>query len=219
MNLDLRSCAFVCGILFALTACNSNSQQSTGLNTNTSVQTAPATANPSEFAEFVQKFKPHALPYALPTDIKDDKDNELDKKYVKDLLTQAVTPAFGSEDVLPGIADNIDAAKYHSCASLKLDSFTGYIIHKEGDDDYYFLYLFDKSGKCTDGMCIAFTEGSNDDGTIREAAINDDGSIEISQSNVQKGKADNESAERHFYEITVDGKIHDLKSNANPSNT
>jgi len=81
-----------------------------------------------------------------------------------------------------------------------------------------FCVFFDKKGKFTDGTWIAFTEGSNDDGTVREASINDDGSIEISQYNILKGKADRTGAERHFYEITPQGKIRDLKENSTPGN-
>ncbi len=201
---------------FGFFACNSNHDQ-TSNQTNQANQPAATASTVSEFQEFTAKFKSKPLPLALPGNVDADSAKELDKKYIKDILNSTFSPAFGSEDVLPGIADNMDAAKYFSCGSVKLDSFTGYIIHKEGEDDYYFLCLFDKSGKFTDGMCIAFKEGSNDDGTIRESSINDDGSIEISQHNMTSGKRDPEGAERHFYEITNEGKIRDLKNNASPS--
>ena len=173
-------------------------------------------ANKSEYQEFSQKFTARNLPFALPGDMDDKNATELDKKYIKDLLTVAFTPAFGKDDVLPGLNDNIDVptTKYYSSVKLKLDSFDAYVIHKQDDDDYFFLCIFDKQGRFMDGTCIAFTEGSDADGTIREASINEDCSIEISQHNVLNGKVDQSEAERHFYVITSHGKIRDLKENA-----
>src|SRR6185437_408842 len=168
------------------------------------------------YQEFAMKFKQQTLPLALPVKTGTSNPQELDKKYISSVLNGNFTPAFGNEDILPGLSDNSDAAKYYACAKITLDSFSGYIVDKQGEDDYYYLCLFDKTGKFTDGMCISFKEGTDADGTARESAINEDGSIEISQYNIVKGKADHNGAERHFYEITNEGKIRDLKNNANP---
>ena len=203
----------------ALISCSGSHDNPSDQSSNQTLSPAATAASISEYQEFIQKFKAQALPVALPGNNDADSAKELDKKYIKDLLNGNFSLAFGTEDVLPGIADNLDEVKYFTCGKVKLDSFSGYIIHKEGEDEYYYLCLFDKTGRFTDGMCIAFKEGTNVDGTIRQSSINDDGSIEISQHNMIKGKRDMEGSERHFYEITTDGKIRDLKNDANPSHT
>jgi hypothetical protein len=212
-----KNTAFIFGIALLLFGCRSTPKA--GETNDGSVETGQP-VNATEYQEFSHKFKARDLPFALPGDATTAKDTELDKKYIKAMLAADFMRAFGKEDEVPRITENIDDAKtkYFAGAKLKLDSFDGYIIHKQGDDDYYFLCLFDKQGKFTDGTWIAFTEGTNDDGTIREASINADGSIEISQYNVLKGKPDKGSAERHFYEITNKGKIRDLKENASQGN-
>ena len=214
MSLLFRSSFLSILLAFGLMSCNSHVDSNTNNPVKTEVVAQPA---PSDYQEFSTKFNPKALPLALPFKTEDDKQPELDKKFIKSVLNVRITPAFGTEDILPAISDNIEGAKYYACGKVKLDSFSGYIIHKAGEDDYYFICLFDKSGKFTDGMCVAFKEGTDADGTIREASLNDDGSIEISQRNIVKGKPEREGAERHFYEITNDGRIRDLKSNAEPS--
>jgi hypothetical protein len=215
MSLLSRSPFLSILMAFALFSCDSHVDSNT--TSQVKVVDVPNQPTPSDYQEFSTKFNLQTLPLALPFKSAEDKQQELDKKFIKSVLNGTITPAFGTEDILPGLSDNIDAAKYYACAKVKLDSFSGYIVHKAGEDDYYFLCLFDKTGKYTDGMCVAFTEGTDADGTIREAAVNDDGSIEISQHNIVKGKPEREGAERHFYEITNDGKIRDLKSNAEPS--
>jgi len=199
-----------------LSACHSSAPNSTGQADQPATSNPTATANPSEYQEFALKFPLQKMPCNLPGDFQKN-GTELDKKYVKDLLSGSFTPAFGHEDILPSITDNVEAAKYFAGGRLKLDSFDGYVVHKQADDDYYFLCIFDKQGNFTDGTWIAFTEGSNDDGTVREASINDDGSIEISQYDVLKGKPNQSGAERHFYIITSQGKIKDMKENATPA--
>jgi len=218
MSSVYRSSIFLIIASLCIVSC-SNSHDTPNNQANQTNSPAATAASVNEYQEFDQKFKTQVLPVALPGNMNSDSAKELDKKYIKDLLSAGFSLAFGTEDVLPGITDNMDAVKYFSFGKVKLDSFSGYIIRKEGEDDYYYLCLFDKTGKFTDGMCIAFKEGSDDDGTVRQSSINDDGSIEISQHNMIKGKRDLEGAERHFYEITNEGKIRDLKNDANPSHT
>jgi hypothetical protein len=201
------------GLLIIISSCRT----STNSPEQTTGQVQEQKVNPTEYQEFAGKFVAHVLPFSVPGDI--DNKSDLDKKFIRDMLSATFTPAFGGEDILPSISDNIDNSKYFAGPKLKIDSFNAYVIHKQGEDDYYFLCLFDKNGRFTDGTWIAFTEGSDDDGTIRQASINKDGSIEISQYNVLKGKPDRTSSERHFYEITSQGKIRDLKENANPANS
>ena len=215
MSLLSRSPFLIIFMALAITSCNS--QVDSTNNTTTVKADTPNQPATSDYKEFSSKFNLANLPLALPFKADEDKSQELDKKFIKTLLNVNITPAFGTEDILPAMGDNIEGAKYYACAKVKLDSFSGYIVHKAGEDDYYFLCVFDKSGKFTDGMCVAFKEGNDADGTLREAALNDDGSIEISQRNIVKGKPEREGAERHFYEITNEGKIRDLKSNAQPS--
>jgi len=214
MSLLFRSSFFSILLACGFMGCASHVDSNATNPAKTEVVAQPA---PSDYEEFSTKFNLQALPLALPFKTEEDKQAELDKKFVKTVLNVNITPAFGSEDILPAISDNMEGAKYYACAKVKLDSFSGYIIHKAGEDDYYFICLFDKNGKFTDGMCVAFKEGTDADGTIREASLNDDGSIEISQRNIVKGKPEREGAERHFYEITNNGRIRDLKSNAEPS--
>jgi hypothetical protein len=213
MFIRFRALLLYFGLAISLIACHSNSN-STSQSTN---QVSGQPANPSEYQEFVSKFKDHAPPVSVPADMEDK--TQLDKKFIADMLAIEFTPAFGSEDILPAINDNIETAKYFAGARIKLDSVDAFIIHKQGEDDYYFLCLFDKTGKLTDGTCIAFTEGTTADGSVRQASIDKDGSFEISQFDVIKGKPDKASSERHFYEVTSKGKIRDLKENANPANS
>ena len=217
MSSRFRNLVSTACLALALTACHNSHPDSNQTSEVTTAVTNPASQ--SDYQDFVLKFKSQTLPMALPLNTEEAKPLELDKKYIKAILSVNFTPAFGTEDILPALSDNIDGVKYFACGKVKLDSFSGYIVYKQGEDDYYYLCLFDRNGKFTDGMCIAFREGSNADGTIRESSINDDGSIEISQYNEAQGKPDREGAERHFYEITNQGKIRDLKSNAEPSHT
>jgi hypothetical protein len=176
----------------------------------------------SEYDEFASKFKAAKLPYNLPGDAQEGNSPELDKKYVKNFLSSKFSPALSEDlDGLPGITDNMESAKYYACAKLKLDSFDGYIVFKQNEDAYYFLCIFDRKGNFTDGTWISFTEGSESDGTVREAAINNDGSLEIivSQYNVTNGKPEKNAAEHHFFEVTSTGKIRDMKENTNPAHT
>ena len=217
MSLLSRSSFLIIFMALALMSCGSHVDSDNNNITNQVKTDTPNQPAISDYQEFSTKFNPQALPLALPLKSDDNKPQELDKKFIKSVLNVNITPAFGTEDILPGLSDNMDGAKYFACSKVKLDSFTGYIVYKAGEDDYYFLCLFDKTGKFTDGMCVAFKEGTDADGTVREAALNDDGSIEISQHNIIKGKPEREGSERHFYEITNEGKIRDLKSNAAPS--
>ncbi len=217
MSIGFKSPILMAWMALSLVSCTGNHTDSNQTSDTKTLVTSEAGGG--AYQEFAMNFKLQPLPLALPVNADTGKARELDRKYIKGILDVHLTPAFGNEDILPELSDNMDAAKYYACARVTLDSFSGYIVDKQGEDDYYYLCLFDKNGRFTDGMCIAFKEGTDADGTARESAINEDGSIEISQYNIVKGKPDHEGAERHFYEITNEGKIRDLKNNASPSHT
>src|SRR5690348_4713184 len=128
---------FIFSFAVTLISCHSSN---TTQNQDTSSANADKPADITEYQQFRDIFQSASLPFTLPPSESQNKSaKEIDKKYIKELLTQKFTLALSEDDGLPALTDNMDAVKYFAEARLKLDSFDGYIIHKQNNDDYYYL--------------------------------------------------------------------------------
>lgn len=189
-----------------LQACN------TGTESQLPIATEPV--NTISFDSFAQTFTPINFPYSLP--IEDKVKSEIDKAFIESFFAGVhYDAAFGTERDLPDLADNEDASHYFYAGKFTSNNFIALIIRKQnGDDNYYYLSTFAPEGAFINGMCVAFSEGSENSKTERRAAINDDFSLQLMQLTTVSGESP-EDAETMFYEISADGKINRLKQQVN----
>jgi hypothetical protein len=158
---------------------------------------------------FFAEFPKSTLPLALPAG-QNDQGKKLDKAVVEKIFgNSGYKPAIGTEKDVPDLADNAESAKYFAEGMFRTDGYTAVIIRKVDDiDTYYYLSTFNAEGQYVDGMCVAFTAGTDAE---RIASINDDFSIQIGQTEKSDGAKPVET--RVFFEILENGQINSLNNN------
>lgn len=162
-----------------------------------------------DIESFFTQFPKITLPFVLPPE-QAAESKSLDKTTVQQLFGHsAYKPAIGTEKDVPDLADNAESAKYFAEGMFRTDGYTALVIRKVDDvDTYYYLSTFDAEGQYVDGMCIAFTAGTD---ATRIASINDDFSIQIGQTEKMEGAAATDT--RVFFEILENGQINSLNNN------
>lgn len=192
--------------IVAVSGCRTGSDQA---DNNSDLTMAQDTLAQSD--SFFSKFDTISLPYSISgSSVEGMKPISIDQinQYFE---SKRFKPTFGTERDLPDLAENAEEAQFFQAGSFHGSGFTAIIIRKQvGSDNYYYLSTF--SGKeFVDGLCIAFGEGDKNDRTERRAAINDDYSIQIMQSNILNGQV-SDDAETKIFVIGSDGSISQLKT-------
>jgi hypothetical protein len=194
-------------ILVALQACRTGSDQPES-NTDNSAMLNETTISPDSF---VSGFDTIALPYSISGSTVEGNKGIPSDRISRFFEGRRFKPTFGEERDLPDLAENEEEAQFYQAGAFHGPGYTAVIIRKQiGKDNYYYLATF-AGENYVDGLCIAFAEGDKNDRTERRAAINDDYSIQIMQSNIMNGQVSDE-AETMIYVIGTDGSITKLKT-------
>jgi hypothetical protein len=197
----------ILSLIFTIYACRSGNQE----QENNQAVAESGTAGTLTFDSFAKSFDTLSLPYSLPANTAVGSDSISHEQIEQFFGGKRFVPAFGNERDLPDLATNDDEAKFFKAGAFHGSGFTALVIRKQiGQDNYYYLASF-ANGSYVDGLCIAFQEGDKNDRTERRAAINDDNSIQVMQSNVINGQVSDDTDTRIFV-ISPDGKISNISA-------